>query len=136
MRPGNFFITIIFNAFFVVVLAMQASCAAPQSIATQTGSPPGARDALTEQITSQADASELVSAAREPDIYQGRLMQDGLTLLKSRCTMCHAPEWFGQFEKSPAEWETVLERMKSLGVQLSDTEKDILLDYLVAADKP
>lgn len=50
--------------------------------------------------------------------------------------MCHVPEWFDQIEKSPAEWEAVLERMKLLGVQLSDTEKDILLDYLAAADKP
>lgn len=136
MRPGNLFITIIFAAVFAAILALQASCAAPPSIATQTASPADAREALPEHIASQPDAGELVSAIGEPDFDQGMPLQDGLMLLESRCTKCHAPEWFGQFEKSPAEWDLVLERMKSLGVQLSDTEQEILIDYLVAAEKP
>ena len=136
MRPRNFFITFIFGAVFAVSLTLLTSCTAPPSTVNKVVPPPDARDALTEHIASQVDGNEPVSAIGEPDSDQGTLMQDGLTLLKSHCTTCHAPEWFGQIEKSPAEWETVLERMKSLGVQLSDTEKDILLDYLVAADKP
>ncbi len=136
MRSSNFFITIIFDAVFVAILAMQASCTVPPSTGTQIDSPPDAQDALTEHTVSQADTGELVFTIREPDAVQGTPLLDGLTLLKSNCTMCHVPEWFDQIEKSPAEWEAILERMKLLGVQLSDTEKDILLDYLAAADKP
>ena len=136
MRPGKFFITIIFNLVFAVFLAVQASCATAPSIATQTVSTPDARDALMGHVASQADAGELVSTIKEPDAVQGTPMQDGLKLLTTHCAGCHATTWFDKIEKPRAEWDLVLERMKSLGVQLSNTEKDILLDYLAIADKP
>jgi hypothetical protein len=136
MRPGNFFIAFICDAVLIALLAMQASCAAPPGIGTQIASPPDAREARMENTASQADGGELVPAIRELDAVQETPMQDGPALLKSHCARCHATAWFDQIDKSRAEWETVLERMKSLGVQLSDTEKDILLDYLVAANQP
>ena len=89
-----------------------------------------------EHVAVQIDAGALVSTTTEPVASQAAPMQDGLELLKTHCAQCHVTAWFDQIEKPRAEWEEALARMEAMGVQLSDTEKDVLLNYLAVADKP
>ena len=89
-----------------------------------------------ERVKGQGDTSALVSATTEPVTSQTRPIQDGLALLETHCTRCHTTSRIDQFEKPRTEWKNILVRMESMGVHLSDAEKDVLLDYLAAADQP
>jgi mono/diheme cytochrome c family protein len=136
MRLRYVLISFFFNAVFAVILALLASCSAPQDIDKQLNSSPEVKDSLVEQVAFQVDSSSLVSATMELVESQETPMQNGLELLNSNCVGCHNLAWFGQTEKSRAEWEKGLERMEAMGVNLSDAEKALLLDYLTAPDKP
>lgn len=134
MRPKDLFVTIIVNAVFAAILALLTSCSMPKNTATQTVSPGDVRDALAEQVAFQVDTGTVVSTAERPVAPQDMPVQSGLSLLKSHCAGCHLPAWIDQIEKPRAEWEGILERMEAMGVHLSDTENDVLLDYLAVAD--
>lgn len=135
MRSRHFLVTTIFGAVFAVILVLLASCSAPANSATPVDTPPDVRDVLVEDVASQVDAGARVSATTEPATSQATPMQDGLALLKSHCSGCHVIAWFDQIEKPRAEWEKVIDKMEAMGVRLSDTEKDILVDYLAVAEK-
>lgn len=135
MRLRYILISFLFNTVFVVILALLASCSAPQSMDKQLGSSPEVKDSLVEPVVFQVDSSSPVSATMELVESQETPMQSGQELLKSNCIGCHNLAWFDQAEKSRAEWETGLERMEAMGVNLSDAEKALLLDYLTAVDK-
>lgn len=132
MRPRYFFVTMISNVAFAVILTLLASCSGPPNIADQIEPRPDVRDALAEHVAVQDDTGETAETVAS----QAAATQDGLTLLKTNCAACHVTAWFDQFEKTRSEWEMALDRMEAMGVQLSDAEKDILLDYLAVADKP
>jgi hypothetical protein len=134
MRPKDLFITIIVNAVFAAVLGLLTSCSMPQKSVTQTVSSRDVRDALAEQVAFQADAGAVVSIAEGPVAPHDMPVQSGLSLLQSHCSGCHLTAWIDQIEKPRAEWEEILERMESMDVHLSDSEKDVLLDYLAVAD--
>lgn len=136
MRSRYLVVTLVFNAVFAVFLALLASCSAPANTGTQIDAPPDVRDALVEDVASQVDAGARVSATTEAAASQATPMQDGPALLKSHCSGCHVIAWFDQIEKPRAEWEKVIDKMEAMGVRLSDTEKDVLIDYLAVADKP
>jgi hypothetical protein len=136
MRSRYLVVTLVFNGVFAVILALLASCSAPANIGTQIDAPPDVRDALVEDVVSQADAGGRVSATTELVASEATPMQDGLALLKSNCSGCHVIAWFDQIEKPRAEWEKAIDKMEAMGVRLSDTEKDILVNYLAVADKP
>jgi hypothetical protein len=135
MRSRYLVVTLVFNGVFAVILALLAACSAPANIATQVDTRPDVRDVPVEDVASQVDAGARVSATTEPVASQATPMQDGLALLKSHCSGCHVIAWFDQIEKPRAEWEKVIDKMEAMGVRLSDTEKDILVDYLAVADK-
>jgi hypothetical protein len=63
-------------------------------------------------------------------------LQDGASLINSRCARCHTVELLKQTKQTPAEWENALAQMKKMGVTLSDDEKIVLIDYLTGVDKP
>jgi mono/diheme cytochrome c family protein len=58
--------------------------------------------------------------------------QDGAALLQERCSVCHSTDRVTQAKKTKAEWDTTVTRMVGKGAQLSDAEKQILVDYLAA----
>jgi LSD1 subclass zinc finger protein len=63
-------------------------------------------------------------------------LQDGASLLNSRCARCHTVELIKQSKQTRAEWENTLAKMQKMGVTLSDDEKIVLVDYLTGVDEP
>ncbi len=63
-------------------------------------------------------------------------LQDGASLLNSRCARCHTVELIKQTKHTRAEWGNTLAQMEKMGVTLSDDEKIVLIEYLTAVDKP
>ena len=54
----------------------------------------------------------------------------GQMLLESRCTECHGLGRVSSFNGSADDWTAVIERMMRKGSQLSETEKEVLINYL------
>jgi LSD1 subclass zinc finger protein len=63
-------------------------------------------------------------------------LQDGASLLNSRCARCHTVELIKHTKQTRAEWGNTLAQMKKMGVTLSDDEKIVLMDYLTNVDEP
>lgn len=57
---------------------------------------------------------------------------DGLSLMQSRCSVCHSTSRITSAHKSAADWKTTVDRMISHGAQLTATEEQTLVDYLAA----
>ena len=83
----------------------------------------------------QIDAGTGNPTGKKSDEIQVTPQQDAHLLLENHCSQCHLTQTLEQDKKSRADWETILEKMEQLGVQLDDAEKAILLDYLAASDK-
>jgi hypothetical protein len=64
------------------------------------------------------------------------VLQEGPSLLQTRCTQCHALQKILQVKKTRTEWENALSKMESFNVKISDAEKKVLLDYLTTVDNP
>ena len=69
-------------------------------------------------------------------VNQETSIQDGASLLNSRCARCHTVELIKQTKHTRAEWEDTLAQMEKMSVTLSDDEKIVLIDYLTGVDKP
>jgi cytochrome c5 len=119
---------------FAVIQVLLAACSTPPSTVAQTNSLSDVGDALVERVEVQADAGGLISATTEPVTPQVTPLQDGLSLLESRCTQCHIAQWLMQIKKPRAKWEKTLAQMEAMGVHLDNSEKAVLLDYLALAD--
>jgi len=61
---------------------------------------------------------------------------EGQALLEDRCTGCHTLDRVERAQKSREQWITTVDRMVDYGAQLSEAEKDILVDYLVETYGP
>ncbi|WP_303722070.1 hypothetical protein [Malonomonas rubra] len=62
--------------------------------------------------------------------------EDGATILEARCSVCHSSERAKSKQKTPEQWEATVSRMMAKGAQLTQEEKQILLDYLSKTYKP
>jgi LSD1 subclass zinc finger protein len=71
-----------------------------------------------------------------PVVNQETSLQDGASLLNSRCARCHTVELIKQTRQTRAEWGNTLAQMEKMGVTLSEDEKIVLIDYLTGVDKP
>jgi hypothetical protein len=120
---------------FVVILALLAGCSVPPSTVAPIDSSSDGRGTPVELVEAQADNDLLMSATVEPATSQVSQVQDGPSLVESRCTQCHIAQGLQQIKKSRLEWEKSLAHMESIGVHLSDSEKDVLLDCLSISDK-
>lgn len=145
MRPKYLFSIISIVAVFAVILVMLAIGFIPLSADAKTNPQAGVRDVTVETVEVQADsgaftptaeplASQMAPSRDGPS--QDGISQDGSSLLKIRCARCHTTQSLIQIEKSKAEWVKALAKMESIGVQLDENEKNILIDYLAVADKP
>ena len=56
---------------------------------------------------------------------------DGQSLLDTRCTQCHGLGRVTSFQGTEDEWTAVIERMMRKGSELSETEKDTLIQFLI-----
>ena len=55
---------------------------------------------------------------------------NGKSVLDERCVECHSLSRVKSAGMSRDEWSRTIDRMLSLGAELSSEERDILLDYL------
>ena len=126
----------LFLTTIVVVLVLLAVYSIPASTVHPTNSTSGVQDAMEKQVEIQSDVGALNSTAQEPTASQAASSQDGLLILESRCARCHTAQWLKQTKKTRTEWEKTLAQMERMGVHLSDTEKNVLIDYLVFSVEP
>jgi mono/diheme cytochrome c family protein len=84
----------------------------------------------------QTQAGSHTPASPEPAVTQETAPADGASLLESHCGQCHVPQWLEKMHKPRAEWEKIVVQMEAIGVQLSDSEEDVLIDYLASMDEP
>jgi len=61
---------------------------------------------------------------------------EGTNLLEERCSVCHPSSRPKSKQKTPAQWETTVNRMMGKGAKLSEEEKAVLLDFLGKTYKP
>jgi hypothetical protein len=54
----------------------------------------------------------------------------GRELLESRCTVCHNLERVTSSDRTAQEWEVIVDRMITRGAELTDAERDVLVEYL------
>ncbi|NJC97584.1 MAG: hypothetical protein C3F07_13885 [Anaerolineales bacterium] len=69
-------------------------------------------------------------------VTQELSLQDGASLINSRCARCHSVELLKQTKQTGAEWEKSLAQMENMGVNLSADEKIVLIKYLTGMDMP
>ena len=55
---------------------------------------------------------------------------DGETLVQERCTECHDLGRVERAKKTEEEWKATVERMVTLGAQLSQAEQELVIKYL------
>ena len=60
----------------------------------------------------------------------GSPVTDGATLVQTRCSVCHSTDRVTRATKSRVQWDQTVTRMIKRGAQLTDTEKQALIDYL------
>lgn len=134
MRPVNLLIALIVVAIFGTILVLLSDGLIIQSNGTQIVSPADVMADPVEPLV--VDVREPIHEIGESVEYQVTSQEDGRSLLESLCAQCHIPQLLMQVKKERIEWEKTLAQMEAVGVHLSDDEREILLDYLTAADNP
>lgn len=132
MRSGQQSLTLTTIALFSLTLLLLVACAPPPATPVPADLSAGVREGPSAPAVDQANISDPISTAASP-APQVDPLPSGPELLRSQCARCHLPALLEQIEKPRTEWEEILERMAGQGVQLSASEKDILLEYLTAA---
>lgn len=61
---------------------------------------------------------------------------EAVRIYEEHCGSCHVLSTIKRYEKSPRQWERTIDRMRLLGVEISDEEKAVLRDYLSPPAKP
>lgn len=90
---------------------------------TPTAVPPTEAPTATPEPT--APATEEPEATEAP-------VEDAQVLLEERCTVCHLLDRVESAQKSREAWESTVDRMIEYGTELTDDERAVLIDYLVA----
>lgn len=135
MQPKYLFTTIFITLFFALIIVLLAT----GSISTTIASP---IKPLTESREVWADSGEPRANPAKPTLTTvilatppATLQPDAELLLERNCTQCHITQWLEQIKKPRTEWESILAQMERMGVNLSENEKVILLNYLAALDE-
>jgi mono/diheme cytochrome c family protein len=66
----------------------------------------------------------------------GNGQPSGQQLLQERCSGCHSLDRVRNQQLTRGEWEDVVEWMLTYGVELTDEEQEILVDYLAETYGP
>lgn len=51
-------------------------------------------------------------------------------LFESTCSPCHSLDWPRSKKMSKEEWASIIDRMKSNGLSISDEDSKVILEYL------
>jgi hypothetical protein len=130
----------IITAFMVPALAAAVVLFAAKSVPASTTPLPkterGIQGVQTEgsEIPTDVGSSNLSTQTPTPSLET--TLQGGPVVLQTRCTQCHSLEKVLQVKKTHAEWEETLSKMESFNVKISDSEKQVLLDYLTIVENP
>lgn len=129
----------------VAVLVVAITIAFFVLIAAKRGSPGVSATALTPSVA----VDEPVTRVSEPVEtntrsvtgsaavgHQALAAEDGLTLLQTHCSECHSVKLLEKTRMSHGAWEKTLSRMERYSGTLSDAERAVVLDHLVAPDVP
>lgn len=115
---------------FVMVLFL-AACAPPATTAPSVENsqvPPAAAPATAVNPPAPATA---VNPPAPATAVQPAAAMDGAALLEARCSVCHSSDRPKQApHRSKSDWENTVNRMIGHGAQLTDAEKQTLVDYL------
>ncbi len=61
---------------------------------------------------------------------------EGETLLQRRCTRCHEKSKIVALERTRDEWSQKVDQMIAFGAELTEDERETLLDYLAETYGP
>jgi cytochrome c-type biogenesis protein CcmH/NrfF len=56
--------------------------------------------------------------------------QDGATLVKERCTVCHSLSRVESQKHNATDWKTIVDMMIGKGAQLTSEEETVVVNYL------
>lgn len=126
-------IAFVFAMSFLILLtgAFIAACRAEP----ETAVPPTQQEKTATPTTPPTDISTPTS---EPEVATPTTAPeetpppapDAQALLQERCTTCHDPGRVERAKKTEEEWRATVERMITLGAQLDQVEKELLIKYL------
>jgi hypothetical protein len=136
MRQRLFLITMIFTLVLFLITGVLVSCSRPRQTANETEIPADAQVTVIEHGSVLFEARESVPEVTATDTAQEMSIKDGHTILENICAQCHLVQTLLQIKKSRPEWEGVLQQMEMMGVHLSEIDKSVLLNYLVATEEP
>lgn len=78
----------------------------------------------------------LVSSVGFAGVSFSATASDGPALLEKSCGSCHAATLVKEAKKNQEQWNATVVKMIGKGAQLTDAEKQILVNYLTATYKP
>lgn len=117
----------------LILFSVKINPAASVSLPTDTVQAQEGQEQPTTPPTHAVEAA-LDEVAQEPSPEIP--LPDAQVVLQSHCTRCHMMGWLTQIKQPRSDWETILKRMESFKVNLTDPEKTALLDYLAKSDEP
>ena len=136
MRQRHFHNTVIFTLALLLITGALVSCSHPRQTTNKTKVPADAQVAAIDHASVQFEARENFPVIIATTTVQEMSINDGHTILENICAQCHLVQSLLQIKKSRPEWEGVLQQMEMMGVHLSNIDKSVLLDYLVATEEP
>ena len=128
-------VTLIVTA-FVAALVLLAANYIPVSTTSLSKTKSDIQGVQTKrsQVSTEVDSSNLSTQVTTPSLETA--LQEAPLLLQTRCTQCHSLETVLQVEKTRVEWKETLSKMESFNVEISDSERKVLLDYLTIVENP
>lgn len=125
---------------FLLMAVLLAACGTPQPVEKPVDAVPAQVEAAaTEPAAQPTDIpAEQVIQPMNPPVEQAEQptsppaapVIDGAALLEDRCSECHSTNRVKQAPRSKSDWESNVTRMIQKGANLSDAEKQALVDYL------
>lgn len=106
---------------FAAALALIAACT--QAAPTPTEAPP-----IIEETTEEP----ALETETEPDVTEE--VDEAEELIVERCSVCHSVDRVFSADKTEEQWDTTIDRMIDLGAEVSDEEKELMIDWLTSPD--
>lgn len=125
---------------FALVLILALAACAPRASETPSVSVTEAADLITpsaEPATetlppTETNAPTLTEPPATETAQPVVASASGLSLLQSRCTVCHSLDRVTRKTESLDEWRAIVANMVSRGANLTPAEQSILTEYLAA----
>jgi cytochrome c5 len=73
-----------------------------------------------------------IGALASPAIADDLPAGPGADVVQRSCSMCHALDHVTQIRKSRSDWENTVNLMLTYGLQISDDDRQKVIDYLSA----